>query len=525
MRRMSVEAVVMGRRMGRRGRSRVALLLLLGVCLAPSLAAANSYHDFLCRIPYGPQAGRAAPADDVTYATNGGFFYAGDGCEGGGALYAAMDGEVTHLYGTSASNTFTAPTGLTIAGFTIWRYESDAASKPYGSPASNLLYSPGPPSVQGLCAEIEGCPYRGSQANPFDPSNVVTVGDHLSGVTLIQWSAACGGGPGGECPASGGPGSGSLSSQYDVYAADIDLVDNTPPTVGGVSGPLVAGGTLSGQQAISFNAADGQSGVYGGSLLVDGHTVVSRIFDTNEGACQSLGVTSDGQRSFEHAQPCKASVSAVLMLNTSQFTPGAHSLELIIDDAAGNQAVGYNGTITVGGSSSTGSSMGSTTDSATASTIGPGSPLAVRGPGNGANASDEAMLNAHWTRTRKVTFTSRYGATDQITGRLTNAAGQGISGAVLDVYETPAYEGARTVPLAGMRTDPTGGWTLSLPRGVSSSALRLQYRSHVNDTVLVATAMLTLRVYAGIALRIAPRVASVGRSIHFNDVSAPGFRR
>ncbi len=69
---------------------------------------------------------------------------------------------------------------------------------------------------------------------------------------------------------TGAPGSGSLSSQYDVYAADIDLVDDTPPTVSGVSGPLVAGGTLTGQQAISFNAADSQSGVYSGSLVVDG---------------------------------------------------------------------------------------------------------------------------------------------------------------------------------------------------------------------------------------------------------------
>ncbi len=70
MRRMSVIAA--------RWRQSVWLvaLLLLGVCLAPaSPAAADSYHDFLCRIPYGPHAGRAAPADDVTYATNGDYVY------------------------------------------------------------------------------------------------------------------------------------------------------------------------------------------------------------------------------------------------------------------------------------------------------------------------------------------------------------------------------------------------------------------------------------------------------------------
>ena len=116
------------------------------------------------------------------------------------------------------------------------------------------------------------------------------------------WDAACGGGPGGACPASGLPGSEALCSRYDVYAADIDLVGNTLPTVSDVGGPFVVGGTLSGEQAVSFDASDGESGVYGGSLVVDGHTVVSRVLDSNEGRCLSLGVTDDGRRSFEDAQ-------------------------------------------------------------------------------------------------------------------------------------------------------------------------------------------------------------------------------
>src|ERR1035441_962908 len=186
-------------------------------------------HDFLCRIPYGPSAGRAAPTDDVTYATAGTFVFAGNSCSGGGALYASMSGETTQPYGTTALNTFTAPGGLTISGFTLWRYEADGPSQPYGSPASNLLYSPGPPSVQGLCAQSLSCASRGTPNNTFDPSRSVSVGS-LGGVTQIQWSAACGGGPGGTCPASG-----PLSSQYNVYAADIDLVDNTPPTVSSVT--------------------------------------------------------------------------------------------------------------------------------------------------------------------------------------------------------------------------------------------------------------------------------------------------
>jgi hypothetical protein len=325
----------------------VAVLLAGCVCvlLAPSLVRANAYHDFLCRIPYGPSAGRVAPADDVSYAFSGTYVFAGDGCPGGGPLYASMEGDVSQPVGTVGSVAFNAPAGLTITGFTVWRYEADGPFQSYGAPVSNLFYSPGPVSVQGLCAQSLGCSSRGTLSSPFGPSNAVSVGG-LSGVTQIQWTAGCSGGEGGVCPESG---PGTLSSQYDVYAADIDLVDQTPPTVSGLSGPLVSGGTLTGEQSVSFTATDGQSGVDSGSLIVDGQTVVDQVLDTNGGACQNLGVTSDGQRSFEHAQPCKSSVSASLALETNQLAAGKHSLELVVDDAAGNRTIAYNGTITTSG--------------------------------------------------------------------------------------------------------------------------------------------------------------------------------
>ncbi len=478
--------------------------LLLGLCcLTPSSAAAHDYHVFLCRIPYGHSAGRAAPVDGVTYGISGVYIYAGESCATGGSMYAAMDGGVSHSYASGATDTFTTPAGMTISAFTVWRYEADGPSAPYGSPASNLAYSPGPPSVQGLCAEPDACSSRGTSSHPLDPANAITV-RALSGVRQIQWSAECGGGEGGTCPASG---SGTLSSQYDVYAADIDLVDGTPPSVSGLGGPLVAGGVLSGDQAVSFDANDGQSGVYGGSLVVDGQTVVSRILDPNGGACQSLGVTSDGQRSFEHAQPCAGSLSASLTLDTGQLAPGPHTLQLIVEDAAGNQMIAYDGTITVAGSS------------AGIGPIGLGSPLALRGAANGTSASDEAKLTATWAgRARNGVRTGRYGAHERITGLLRTSTGQAITGAALDVYETPAYEGARTMRLPGVRTGPSGEWTLTLPRDISSCELRIAYYGHVNDTIPIVTATLGLRVRAGIVLRIFPRVTSVGHEIFFSGV-------
>jgi hypothetical protein len=54
-----------------------------------------------------------------------------------------------------------------------------------------------------------------------------------------------------------------------------------------------------------------------------------------------------------------------------------------------------------------------------------------------------------------------------------------------------------------------------VPRDSSSAALRFVYESPQNDTIPLATAALTLRVHAGIALHIAPHITSVGHTIVF----------
>jgi hypothetical protein len=257
-------------------------------------------------------------------------------------------------------------------------------------------------------------------------------------------------------------------------------------------------------------------------VLVDGHQIVGEVPNTNAGLCVNLAPASSATMAFAAPQPCPATENASLTVNTSAISAGQHHLQVLVTDAAGDQAVVYDGTITVGGSPSTASPVGSgglstpIGSSSLLPSVGPGSPAAARGPANGENASDQAKLTARWTSTTKATRTSRYGQPDRVTGRLTTSTGQPISGAMLNVTEVPADQGAKAASLASVRTGGTGTWTMTLPKGTPSSTLRFAYRSHVDDTVPVATATLTLRVHAGIALRIAPRVTSIGRSIFFS---------
>jgi hypothetical protein len=473
--------------------ARIASATLACVCLLAmsSSAWAASYHAFLCRVPYGPGAGEAAPADDVTYATSGTYVFAGDSCASGGALYASMDGEVSHPYGAAGRDTFTAPAGLTIAGFTVWRYEADTAVQPYGAPVSNLSYSPGPASVQGLCAQSLGCSSRGTPSEPLSSANAVSV-NGLSGVTQIQWSAACGGGEGGECPAAG---PGTLSSQYNVYAADIDLVDDTPPSVSNVGGPLVAGGTLSGSQTISFNASDGQSGVYSGTLLVDGRSIVSQILDSNGGACQSLG-TSDGQRSFEHAQPCAPSVSAGLTLNTNQFPAGQHSLELIVEDAAGNQTIAYDGTITTSGPPLV--------------NVNGGSINGGKGTPNGEPCAG-AELTLRVNGQAKPPVVS-YGERVTVSGVL-HCGTIAIRGARVAIGTLGGPQGAAVD--TSVQTGLDGSFSYRVPAG-PNRLLRFSYTAYSNDPGPAVTATVTVAVRPRIRLRIKPDSTSNGDKIHWS---------
>jgi hypothetical protein len=487
--------------------ARITVAILVGAaCLFATAvpATADSYHDFLCRIPYGPEAGRAAPTDDVTYATNGTFVFAGDNRESGGSLYAAMDGEELHPYGAGGWDTYTAPAGLTIAGFTVWRYEADGPTQPYGAPASNLDYSPGPASVQGLCAQSLGCSSRGTQSNPLASENAVGVCG-LSGVTQIQWSGSCGGGPGGECPASG---AGTLSSRYDVYAADIDLVDDTPPTVS--DGPLVSGATLSGQQTISFNASDGRSGVYAGTLLVDGHVVVSEILDSNGGACRNLGITSDGQRSFEHAQPCAPSVSASLTLDTGLLVAGQHSLELIVEDAAGNQTIAYDGTITTSGPpNSVGVNGGG---------IGGGpTPNGGRGTPNGEQCAGESLEVA--VDNKRTPPVVQCGTPVTVRGVLyCGTVPIRDARIAINTLGGPASAAIDT----SVQTALDGSFTYDVPNNGPDRTLRFSYTAYSGDAGPSATATMRIAICPAIRLRITPHRTSNGDTIRWSGTISGG---
>jgi hypothetical protein len=182
---------------------------------------------------------------------------------------------------------------------------------------------------------------------------------------------------------------------------------------------------------------------------------------------------------------------------------GAHHLVVSVIDAAGNAAPVLDREVTVANPSAP-------------SAPAPSAPApSALGPPNGTNASTQATLAVSWKGRKGERLTTGYGRAETITGRLTAPGGVQIPGAQIEVLATPAYTGAKSVVMASARTGQDGRFTVRLPGGVSSRTLRFAYRSHLGDALPAATRTLTLTVRAGIGLIVAPRTASVGRSIFF----------
>ena len=346
-----------------------------------------------------------------------------------------------------------------------------------------------PLNAFGLCVSGMQCPTgRGDFAHPLAQENRLVVPSSNLGSHLF-FDASCVGESGFKCPAGTGDANSYAAAVY-VYAADLTLEENAGPHAGDASGDLASAPTVQGQSDLAFDATDPGSGVYEALFSVDGQVVQHTVLDSNGGRCRDAGQTTDGLAAFLYVQPCEPSVSVDVPFDTTKVANGAHHLLVSVTDAAGNAAPVLDRTITI------------------ANPPAPGAP-------NGTNASTQAALAVRWRGTRKATLTTGFGRVRTVNGRLTGPGGVPIVGAAIDLRVTPSYAGARPRQTSSLQTGPDGRFGVRIAGGTSSSSLRFSYRAHAGDAVAVATRTLTLKVRAGIALRVSPHTASVGRSILF----------
>jgi hypothetical protein len=110
-----------------------------------------------------------------------------------------------------------------------------------------------------------------------------------------------------------------------------------------------------------------------------------------------------------------------------------------------------------------------------------------------------------------------------VDGRLTDASGQPIAGAVLDVASKVERPGARSRSVGTVATRADGRFSYRLKRG-ASRRLSFAYKAYTLDPAPVSTATVTLGVRAGLRLELRPRSVRNGEKVGFRGrlLGGPG---
>ena len=481
-------------------------LAVTGGWMAASSAFAGSWMEVSCVNP----SQSAAPSQGWTSFAGGGGYGSNNStaCGPGSPMFAILSTDAAVGVGANETLQYTPPGGSTLIGGSV-DVSFFADGRGYGASGTAVAYSPeyayNGSNVFYQCAS--GLPPCAN--GTYDFSGVLGLPSGRGGNLYL--SAGCGGQPeaGRVCNEGGSEGAWSL---VRLWWANLLLANEATPSASGVGGTLLSP-NVAGTAELTLNAADpGGPGVYLVIVQIDGKTVYSGTPNSNGGKCAAVGATG-GALMFDYSQPCPASESVDLPINTTSLPNGQHTLKVSVQDAAGNSAVVYDGTISTKQPSndSLGAlpGLGTTAGSSPAST-----PVAVA---NGATASHTARLSLGVKR--RITRPYAHRAL-RATGRLLDGQGHPIVGAALDVLQQ--ISGSPSLAVIGhAKTRANGTFAAAVPGGPNRT-IEIAYRAFSTDAGYAATAKIAEAVKAGVKLSVSPhRTGSEGTITLSGQVLGP----
>jgi hypothetical protein len=473
------------------------LVTVACVLTAPTFARAGTFTALTCHDSAGSAIGMRGWSVQTASAP---YISFGSGCADGGAgsLGLTMGPYPGGSYDVNSGDTmiYSVPAGLTIS-----RYSLDLYGYGEGCEVVNNGFG-------NECADGMGQVWvnHTGQSDPnYDYRNLgygavpatVSVSE-LSGVNDVAVGVSCDPGQrlSNECPG------GAIVAQALISGGEFTLVDSTVPTVSNVSGSLISGGTLSGTNAINFTASDSGGGIYSAIVSIDGHAVVDEVPNNNEGLCANLAPPTSATMAFASPQPCPNTENISIPVDTTSLSAGQHQLQVLVQDAAGDQAVGYEGTITAAGPPRV--------------TLNAGTISAGRGTPNGEPCAGETLELAVNGKTTPVI---RYGKPITIRGVL-HCGTVPVPNALIAV--TTTVSGLSSAAVADtVETAPDGSFSYQLPAGPDRT-LSFSYTAYSNDSEPSATASIAIQIRARIKLRIRPRHTRNRRTIHWTGTITAG---
>ena len=418
-------------------------------------------------------------------------------CPGSTTMGNAVSGGARVPLGSTGTTTFTAPTGMTIADFTLTRqltYRSGAPAS--GTRRLYAIYKLGGTVFAGAGhfdnptrnrLNSVGSWYGYPEKNIVVPRSTVSrasfpaLAGYAGTATKLQIAVGCFDGTvNTPCSVAAGGGISHL-----LAGARIVLNDPTAPTASIEASGLLAGGARSGADPLTFDASDngGIRRVEIVDVTQSGSSVVG-VEDYATGARTDTGATC----SFRLRRACPNLKNETV--HPTALPAGRRTLKVRIVDAGGN--VAEQGPYAV--------------DVRTPSD---------RGPRNGIGATDDAGLTAHFTGTTKVRRTVGYGARARISGRLLNSAGRPIAGAALRVLTRDRRSGARFVDRYGATTGADGIYRVTV-RAAASRLTQVAWRSHTKDPGFQESAYVTLNARGSSSLHARPRAVGIGGQLRLS---------
>jgi hypothetical protein len=257
-----------------------------------------------------------------------------------------------------------------------------------------------------------------------------------------------------------------------VNGSRLYLNESVNPTLTVTGGSLAGAGAKAGQQSLTFDAHDTDSGLASVSVAL-GTTVVGSV------------TYSCPYNDWSACQRDRA--SQLLQADTTKVPDGSHELIVTARDAANNALARSLGTVVVANGPSAGAP-------------------------NGASASRLAKITAGFASTRRRSKRVGYGSRPTVRGRLVNEQGQPISGATVAVLQQLRRAGADPVQVATVSTGADGTFSYKLAGGPSRT-MTFAYSAFANDPKPTATSSLQTVVAALVSARVSPRSVRAGTKI------------
>jgi len=426
-----------------------AALLLLAATAAPA-ASADTYTVFGCRGPEGAPNVAAGWALAQVGSAN-----VANTCAEGGDLAETLAPDA--IGGSVARLRFEAPSGTRIVRVGATRRTGGVQKSDQTLDSTYELSTDS--AILEKCAMATDSPCTADLVDPLDKQGL--------DASWVRFSVVC---------AKGGDERCTRTLRADVEQVAVGLKDGAAPTVAGVE--IRDSGETSGVLKLRFDAADAGGGVYRALVKIDG--VVTAVAPLGGPDCLDAAPGDADPYQFLVPVPCPPLVAGIpIAIDASTLTDGPHTVQVEVEDAAGNATAAY---VTQFPRPNVAEGQ-STTPAAIAALL-------------------NAKLEVHFDVNGRSGLMNRFGRRVVIRGRLTDKrTGKGILGARVDVYHLVGTK-RRSLTKTGLKTRAGGALTLILPLDLDTRRIRFAYRAlRPGKVTSERTLALTVRNAAGKLVR------------------------